>query len=174
MDTFHTVITWFDSKYKNKRTRTFNRWPSGFFSILQMWVALLYNNISVYMLIIFQMLNGRPIIWRFICSLNLVSKFCFKQNFFDKKDLDCNYNPIYPTFFCWLLQFILLATIKIYEQQPLNTIIHFYICLQTFLCNLTITYSRYSVYKLLGKIEKSTFSTQICLKNEFRFGISKK
>ena len=36
-----------------------------------------------------------------------------EQNFFDKKDFDCNYNPIYPTFFCWLLQFLLLAAIKI-------------------------------------------------------------
>ena len=42
-----------------------------------------------------------------------VSKFLLKQNFFDKKDFDCNSNPIYLTFFCWLLQFFLLATTKI-------------------------------------------------------------
>ena len=105
--------------------------------------------------------------WRFICSLDLVTKFWLKQNFFDKKDFDCNYNPIYPTFFCWLLQFLLLAMIKI-KQQALNTIIHFYLCFQTFLCILTITSSRYFVYILPEKMESSTVATQLCLKNGFR------
>ena len=36
---------------------------------------------------------------------DLVSKFWLKQNFFEKKDFDCNNNPIYPTFFSWLIQF---------------------------------------------------------------------
>ena len=111
-----------------------------------------------------------------ICSLDLVSKFWSKQNFFDKKDFDCNNNFIYPTFFfCWLLQFffVFLATINIQEQQGLNTIIHFYLCLQTFRSVLTIRCSRCSVYKLPGKMENSTFLTQICLKNGLRFGISK-
>ena len=53
------------------------------------------------------------------------------------------------------------------------TIIHFYLRLQTFLSILAIKSSRYYVYKLPGKMENSTFSTQICLKNRFRFGISK-
>ena len=106
-----------------------------------------------------------------------------KQNFFDKKDLDCNYNPIYPTFFCWLLQFLLLATIKVYEQQALNTIIHFYLCFQIFFCILTITSSRYFVYMLPDKMENSTLKIQLWKfkfysslpKNGFRhsgFGIS--
>ena len=51
-------------------------------------------------------------------------------------------------------------------------IIHFYLFLQSLLCILTITSSRYSVYQLSGKVENSNFSTQICPKNEFRFGIS--
>ena len=51
------------------------------------------------MLIIVYMLNGWPIMQKFICSLDLVSKFWFK------KDFDYNNNPIYPTFFCWLIQF---------------------------------------------------------------------
>ena len=50
--------------------------------------------------------------------------FCFKvwmkQNFIDMKDFNCNYTPIYPTFFNWLLQFLPLAAIKIYEQQELT------------------------------------------------------
>ena len=65
-------------------------------------------------------------------------KVWLKQNFFYKKDFDCSYNSIYPTLFCWLLQCLLLATIKKLEQQALNTIIHFYICFQTFLSTLTI------------------------------------
>ena len=28
------------------------------------------------------------------------------QNFFDKKDFDCNYNPIYPKIFCRLRPFL--------------------------------------------------------------------
>ena len=57
------------------------------------------------MLIIVYMLNGQSIMERFICSLDLVSKLWLKQNVFDKKDFDCNNNPIYPTLFCWLIQF---------------------------------------------------------------------
>ena len=37
---------------------------------------------------------------------------------------------------------------------------------------LTFTSSRYSVYQLPGKVENSSFLTQICPKNGFRFGIS--
>ena len=109
------------------------------------------------------MLNGQPIIQRFICCL-ILFKVWLKQNFFYKKDFDYSYHPIYPTIFCWLLQFLLLAMIKIQEQQALNTTIHFYFCFQTFLCILTITSSRYFVYQLPGKVENSTFSTQICPK----------
>ena len=42
---------------------------------------------------------------KFICSLDLLPKFWLKQNFFDKKDFDCNNRPIYATFFCGLIQF---------------------------------------------------------------------
>ena len=45
---------------------------------------------------------------------------------------------------------------------------------QTLLCILQITPSRYSVYQLPGKVQSSSFSTQICPKNGFRFGISEK
>ena len=58
------------------------------------------------MLIIMYMLNGRPIIKWFPCSLDLVSNLWLKQNFFDKKYFDCNYNPIYPKIFCRLRQFL--------------------------------------------------------------------
>ena len=36
---------------------------------------------------------------------------------FDKKDFDCNNNPIYPTFFCWLVQFFFFSydRISIFE-----------------------------------------------------------
>ena len=49
--------------------------------------------------------------------VDLVSKFWLKQNFFDKKDFDCNNNPIYPTFFCWLVQFFFLATIELASSR---------------------------------------------------------
>ena len=52
------------------------------------------------MLIIVYMLNGWPIMYKFIYSFDHVSKFWLNQNFFDKKEFDCNNNPIYPTFFC--------------------------------------------------------------------------
>ena len=99
-------------------------------------------------------------------------KFWFKQNFFNEKNFDCNHNPIYPTFFCWLLQFLHLATIKRWEQEAPYTIIHFYLCFQIFLCILRITSSGYSVYQLSDKAENSPFSTQICPENWFRYGIS--
>ena len=68
--------------------------------------------------------------------------------------------------------FLLLATIKKYQQQALNTIIQFDLSLQTLLGIPTITFSRYSVYQLPGKVENSSFSTHICPKNGLRFGIS--
>ena len=52
------------------------------------------------------MLNERPIIKWFSCSLDLVSNLWLMQNFFDKKDFDCNYNPIYPKIFCRLRPFL--------------------------------------------------------------------
>ena len=33
-------------------------------------------------------------------SLDLLSKFWLKQNLFNKKDFDCNNNPIYPKLLC--------------------------------------------------------------------------
>ena len=88
-----------------------------------------------------------------------------KQNFFDKKDLDCSYNPIYPTLFCWLLQFLLLATIKIYEQQALNSFL-------SLLSNLFL-YPYNNILKIFcvhasrqnGKFNfENSNSTQVCLK----------
>ena len=57
------------------------------------------------MLIIAYMLNGWPIMRKFICSLDLVSTFWLKEKFFGKKDFDFNNNPIHSTFFFWLIQF---------------------------------------------------------------------
>ena len=90
-------------------------------------------------------------------------KVWMKQIFFDKKDF-------IGTVIVTIIPFI--HPIKTLEEQALNTVIHFYLCYQTFLCILTITSTRYYVYKLPGKVENSPFSTQICLKNRFRFGIS--
>ena len=47
------------------------------------------------------------------------------------------------------------------------------ISLQIFLSILTITSLRYFVHKLLGKMENSTFLTQICLKNDLGLGFQK-
>ena len=67
---------------------------------------------------------------------------------------------------------MLLATIKIQEQQELNRITNFYICFQTFFCILTITPSRHFVFQLQGKVENSTLLIKICSKNGYKFGIS--
>ena len=110
----------------------------------------------------------------FICCLDLVSKFWLKQRYFDKKYFDCNNNPIYPAFFSSLIQFfLLLATIKISEQHALNASIHFYVFFQTLFRILAITSSRYSVYHHLGKVENSSFFTQICTKMDLRLEFQK-
>ena len=49
--------------------------PSGLFSIQEMLAALLYDKISVYILMIVHMLNEQPIMWRFICSFILFQSF---------------------------------------------------------------------------------------------------
>ena len=54
-----------------------------------------------------------PLCKELYAILIVLQSFWLKQNFFDKKDFDCNYGLIYPTFFCWLLHFLLLATVKI-------------------------------------------------------------
>ena len=64
------------------------------------------------------------------------------------KDFNCNYNLIYQTFFRWLLQFLASVTIKIYEQQALDTIINLYLCFRNFFGIFAITSSRYSVCQL--------------------------
>ena len=87
-----------------------------------------------------------------------------KQNFFDKKILIATIIPFIEHSFVDWFSFLLLTTINLQEQQALNTIIHFYLFFQTLLCILTITSSRYSVYHLPGKVENSSFSTQICPK----------
>ena len=70
---------------------------------------------------------------------------------------------------------ILLLIASVFNFSYDKDKIHFYLCFQTFLCILTITSSRYFVYMRPGKMENSTFSTQICLRNGFwhsGFGIS--
>ena len=37
--------------------------------------------------------------------LILFQSFGWSKTFFDNKDFDCNNNPIYPTFLCWLILF---------------------------------------------------------------------
>ena len=52
-----------------------------------MWFPLLQDKISVCMLIIMYLLNERPIMWRFICSLYLVSKFGWSKTSLIRKIL---------------------------------------------------------------------------------------
>ena len=58
-----------------------------------------------------------------LCRSLYAASSCFKvwlkQNFFYKKDFDSRYNPIYPLLFCWLLQCLLLATIKYNRNKHL-------------------------------------------------------
>ena len=49
-------------------------------------------------------------------------KVWLKQNFFYKKDFDCSYIPIYPTLFCWLLQF-LLPNLPLYSYNHILKIL---------------------------------------------------
>ena len=55
----------------------------------------------------------RPLCKGLYAVLILFQSFGFSKNVFDKKYFDYNYNHNYPTFFSWLLQFLLLATMKI-------------------------------------------------------------
>ena len=96
--------------------------------------------------------------------LILFQSFGWSKTFLIRKILIATIIPFIQHSFVDWFSFLLLATIKLQEQQALNTIIHFYLFFQTFLCILTITSSRYSVYHLPGKVENSSFSTQICPK----------
>ena len=90
-------------------------------------------------------------------------KVWFKQNSFDKKDFDCNYNPIYLTFLCWSLQFL-----QKYESNM--HLMQLFIFILAFL-SLQITSSGYSVHQLAGKVKNSIFLSQFFPKNGFRFRI---
>ena len=72
-NTFHKIITWPDSKYNNKQARTFNKWPSGLFSIQQMWVASSQYTLSI----IGNMLNAKDVkassIWYNYSFLSLLA-----------------------------------------------------------------------------------------------------
>ena len=75
-----------------------------------------------------------------------------------------------------MLQFLPLATIKIQEQQARNAIIHFHLCLQTFLVILVITSSRYCHLQTLcvnfqAKWTTLTFSVKICPKMDLSLEI---
>ena len=99
-------------------------------------------------------------------------KVWLKQNFFDMKDFNCNYNLIHPTFFRWLFQFLPLATIKIQDQPALSTIFHFCISFQTFLGIVAITSSRYSVCQFSGKTNNFEFFAPNSPKSGIRIGNS--
>ena len=71
-----------------------------------------------------------------------------------------------------LIQLFTFSYDKDIRATITNTIIYFYLFFQAMLCILTVTSSRYCVYHLPGKVENSSFLTQICPKNGFRFGIS--
>ena len=105
--------------------------------------------------------------------LILFQSFGWSKKILMRKIMIATIIPFIQHSFADWVSFLLLATIKILDLQALNTIIHFYLRLQTFLRIHTITSSRNYVYKLPGKTENSTFLTQICLRNGFRFVISK-
>ena len=98
--------------------------------------------------------------------LILFQSFGWSKTFLIRKILIATIIPFIQHSFVDWFSFLLLATIKLQEQQALNTIIHFYLFFQTLLCILTITSSRYSMYQLPGRVENSSFSTQICPKKE--------
>ena len=109
--------------------------------------------------------------------LILFQSFGWSKTFLIRKILIATIIPFIQHSFVDWFSFLLLATIKLQEQQALNAIIHFYIFFQTFPCILTITSSRYSVYQFSGKVENSTlfqsFSTQICPKKDLRLETEK-
>ena len=116
------------------------------------------------MLIIAYMLNGCPLCKSLYLVLILFQSFGWSKTFLIIKSLISTIIPFIQHSFDDWFSFLLLATIKIEEQLALNTINPFYLFFQTWLCVLPITSSRYSVYQLLGKVENSSFSTQICQK----------
>ena len=97
--------------------------------------------------------------------LILFQSFSWSKDFLIRKIFICINNPIYPTFFCWLIQIFTFSYDKDIRATALNAIIQFYLFFQTL---------KDSVYQLPGRVENSSFSTQICPKNGFRFGISDK
>ena len=90
-------------------------------------------------------------------------KVWLKQSFFYKKDFDCSYNLIQPTLICWLLQCLLLVTIKYKRNKHLIQLFIFIFASKPSFVSLQ---SHLKVYLLPGKVGNSTFSTQICPKTD--------
>ena len=53
------------------------------------------------------------LLFRGIYTVLILFQSLVQAKFFDKKDFNCNYNLIYPTFFSRTLQFLPLVSIKI-------------------------------------------------------------
>ena len=98
--------------------------------------------------------------------LILFQSFDWSKAFLIRKILIATIIPFIQHSFIEWFSFLLSATIKLQEQQALNTIIHYYLYFQTLLCILTTPSSRFSVYQLPRKVENSSFSTQICPKKD--------
>ena len=120
------------------------------------------------MLIITYILNECLLCKSLYVGLILFRSFGWSKSFLIIKIWIAKIIPFIQHSFVDWFSFLFLATIKIYEQQALNTINHLSF-FQTLLCILPIPSSRYSVYQLPGKVENSTFLAQICPKDWCRF-----
>ena len=107
------------------------------------------------------MLNGCVLCKSLYVVLILFKSFGGSKTFLMIKILIATIIPFIQYSFVDWFSFLLLASIKIYEQQALNSINHFYLFFQTLLCILAVTSYRYFSYQLSGKVENSSFSTQI-------------
>ena len=63
--------------------------------------------------VIVSILTRWPIIQKFICSIDLLSKFGWSKTFLLVKNFNCNYNLTYSTLLRWLPQFLASATKRI-------------------------------------------------------------
>ena len=100
-------------------------------------------------------------------------KVWLKQNSFDKEDFDCNYNTIYLTFFCWLLQFFTFSDKKCQSNKHLIQLFIFIFASKPSFLSLQLTSSKYSVDQLPGKIKQlnifdSKFAQKMDLGLEFQ------
>ena len=58
------------------------------------------------------------------------------QNFFDKKDFDCNYNPIYPKIFCRLCPFLVGVCVFV------CVFVHVCVCVRVSTSSQNLTFSK--------------------------------